>query len=150
MIIGACMRCLLVSLMLLGAVPALAGASHGAKSLQTAADRFLAAQARSAYPGSDAEVAVGPIDDRLDLSTCHKATFFLPPGSHLWGAGTLGVECEAPSNVNLYLTYRIRLKGPALVARRPLPSNYAPTQSDLALRTIEYARDPGRYPRDPD
>lgn len=144
------MRCLLILLALVQIYPspALAAAVDGPNSLRAAANRFLNKQASAAYPDSAAEVLVGPVDERMNLTDCPSISFFLPPGGHLWGAGTLGVQCSAPSNLAFYLTYRIRLHGPALVAARPLASNYAPQAGDIEKRMIEYTGDPGRYLRD--
>lgn len=144
------MRCLLVLLALVQiySAPALAAAIDGPNSLRAAANRFLNTQANTAYPDSTVNVLIGPVDERLDLSDCSSASFFLPPGSHPWGAGTLGVQCSAPSHLIFYLTYRIRLHGPALVAARPMASNYAPRTGDIEKRVIEYMGDPGRYLRD--
>lgn len=145
------MRCLLVLLVLMQLSPlsAWADATHGPKSLKAAASRYLREQIASSYPDSTAQVTLGPINERLTPARCTDATFFVTAGSSLWGTGMLGVQCNAPTNWNMYLTYSIHLKGPALVARRPLPSHYAPTPADLARREIEYSMDPGRYPRDP-
>lgn len=146
------MRCLLVLLILVQfwPIPASAETIHGPKSLKTAASRYLQEQIAATYPGSKADVTLGPINDRVSSSECTSASFFVTTGSRLWGAGMLGVQCDAPTSWNMYLTYRIRLRGPALVTRRPLPSNYSPTSGDLAMREIEYTTDPGRYPHNPD
>jgi flagella basal body P-ring formation protein FlgA len=146
------MRCLLVLLILMQFSPTQvwAEAIHGPKSLKGAASRYLQEQIATSYPDSTAEVSIGPVNDRLSSTECTSASFFVTAGSHLWGSGMLGMQCDAPTSWNMYLSYRIRLRGPALVALRPLASNYAPNAQDLAKREIEYQTDPGRYPRDPD
>lgn len=145
------MRCLLVLLILMQfcPIPAWAETIHGPKSLKAAASRYLEGQIASAYPGSTAEIAIGPINDRLSSTECTSVSFFVTSGSSLWGTGMLGVQCDAPTSWNMYLSYKIHLRGPALVALRPLASHYTPTAQDLAKREIEYDMDPGRYPRDP-
>jgi flagella basal body P-ring formation protein FlgA len=152
MIMGVRMRCLLILLALVQfyAVAARAGTIRDTESLRTAAIHYLGSQIAAAYPDSTAEITVGSVDERLHLPACPTPSLSLAQGSHLWGVGNLGIRCDAPSSWSLYLTYRIRLRGPALVARRPLPSHYAPTAQDLSRSEVEYAIDPDRYPRNPD
>lgn len=117
--------------------------------LRAAAGRFVSGEVKLAYPESAAEIEIGPIDPRLNLADCPEPVFTLAPGSKLWGSGTLAVDCTRPKPWALYLTYRTTLKGPALLARRPLPAGSTPGPADLVEDVIEYAGDPGRYPRDP-
>ena len=144
------MRCLQVwlALMLMCQLPAQAESRQDFPALRAAAARFVTSQAGTAFPDARAEVDIGPIDPRLNLPACPEPEFSLSPGSTLWGSGNLAVSCVAPAPWSLYLTYRTTLKGPALVARRPLPAGTVPGPSDVVRGEIEYAGDPGRYPRD--
>jgi flagella basal body P-ring formation protein FlgA len=152
MIMGVRMRCLLVLLALVQfySLAAQAEVIHNTESVRTAARHYLGSQIAATYPDSTAEITVGSVDERMNLSECPTPSLSLAAGSHLWGTGSIGVRCEAPANWNLYLSYSIRLKGPALLAQRPLPSHYAPTARDLTNAEVEYKSDPGRYPRNPD
>jgi len=146
------MRCLLVFLAAIALCPVLAVARpvQGSESLRTAASHFLAEQVANTYPKSKAEIQIGAMDASLKFPDCPSPSFILAAGSNLWGTGSLGVQCDSPTRWSLYLTYNINLKGPALVALRPLPSNYSPSAQDLAKTEIEYTMDPGRYPQYPD
>lgn len=94
-------------------------------------------------------IDIGPVDSRLRLQPCGEPVLFLPPGARLHGNGSLGVRCEAgPEPWTLYLSYRISLKGPALVARTPLAGRQALTAADVELRTIVYELPPGEYLRE--
>jgi flagella basal body P-ring formation protein FlgA len=152
MIIGVGMRCLLLSLALLFLPAAGAGAEMrpDMAALRTAARQFVVAQVAAAYPDAHAEVAIGPVDERQSLPHCPEPEFALSPGGTLWGGGRLGVSCPPGAGPSLYLTFRATLRGPALVARRPLPARHAPGPADLETAEIEYAGDPGRYPRQPE
>lgn len=145
------MRCLqsLVALLLMFHTLAQAETRQDFQSLRDAAKRYVTGQAGLAYPDAHAEVSVGPIDPRLNMPHCPEPNFTLSPGSNLWGSGNLAVNCASPSTWSLFLTYRNALKGPALIARRPLSAGEVPGAGDVTLGEIEYSGDPGRYPRDP-
>lgn len=146
------MRCLLLTLALTQTALPAAGAgmaNDAVEAIQNSASHYLTQSATQAYPGSRAKVEVGPIDNHLGLASCTEPDFFLPTGSRLWGNGNLGVQCGGVSPLTFYLTYRIRLDGPALLARRPLPVGYAPLPADLIRGDIHYRYEPSRYPLDP-
>lgn len=150
MIIAVGIRCLqaLLALALLVHAPAWASGRQDLAALRAAAGRHLAAQVAAAYPEARAQVEIGPIDPRLKLADCPEPAFTPAAGSRLWGAGNLAVACPGPTPWNLYLSYRIALRGPALVAVRPLPAGAVPGANDLTPAEVEYAGDPGRYPRE--
>lgn len=108
---------------------------------------WLEQQAMAAFPGSLAQASVGDVDARLRLIACAEARFFLPANANLWGRGSLGVRCEAPSPWAFYLSYQVRLSGPALVSTRPITAREAPAGGDVELRQIEYTQSPDLYPR---
>lgn len=146
------MRCLLLSLALLLLTATGAGAETrpDIAALQAAARDYVLAQVAAAHPGTRAEVAIGPLDERLSLPSCPEPVFALATGSTLWGGGRLGMSCPSGTGWNLYLTFRVTLRGPALLARRPLPARSMPGPRDVETGEIEYAADPGRYPRQPE
>lgn len=115
--------------------------------LRVQAGAWLEQQALIAYPGSDAQASVGDIDARLRLPACDDLVFFLPANAQLWGRGSLGVRCAAPSPWSIYLTYRNRLIGPALVSTRPIAARELAQSGDIELRQIEYTQSPDLYPR---
>lgn len=144
------MRCLLLALGTLVLASPIARAETATPTAQVreAAMSFLTERISSAFPGTQATAEIGAIDDRLDLSSCRTPSFSVVQGSRLWANGNLGVQCEGASALSFYLAYRAHVQGPALVARRPLPANYAPLPQDLLVGHVEYINDPRRYPQD--
>lgn len=133
----------------------LAGASSATDlqdlgGLRQAAERFLHEQVSAADAALTARIEVGPVDERLRLPRCERPPVpFLPPGARLHGNGSLGLRCDdARQPWTLYLTYKISLQGPALVARIPLGARQPLKAGDMELRRIVYERPPGDYLRD--
>lgn len=135
-----------LAILLAGALagPAWAG-DQDHNALRGQAAGWLKQQAGANFPGTSAKVEVGQIDARLRLGACSQPEFFLPAGARLWGTGSLGVRCAAPANWSLYLTYRVRLNGPALVARHPLPARQALSAGDVSLAGLDYQTNPASY-----
>lgn len=144
------MRCLLLwsvlGLTFLGQT--WAGNLQNFTTLRKAAGQYLLGEAAANYPDSHAEVDIGPIDPRLSLPHCPEPLFSLASGSKLYGPGNLEVLCRHPSAWSLFLTYQIALRGPALLASRPLAAGSVPGPDDVTSETITYTSDPGRYPQD--
>jgi flagella basal body P-ring formation protein FlgA len=143
------MRCLWFLLaMTLLALPAAASPWQDWDRLRRQAADYLLGQAKAGHPDATARVEMGVVDARLRFPACPAPQFFLPAGSKRWGSGNLGVRCEAPEPWSLYLGYQIQLRGPALVARRPLAARTPLAAADWETRDADYAGDPGSYPRD--
>lgn len=143
------MRCLLVLAgLLLAALPAAASPWQDWDGLRGQAAEFLLAQAAEDHPGIMTRVEMGPVDPRLRFPACAAPEFFLPPGNRSWGNGNLGVRCESPEPWSLYLGYQIHLRGPALVAKRPLAMRSPLAPADWETREVDYGEDPGAYLRD--
>ena len=115
--------------------------------LRLQAVAWLEQQAMTAFPGSVAQASVGDVDGRLRLPACSEMRFFLPANALLWGRGSIGVRCEAPSPWSFYLSYQNRLSGPALVATRPIAAREVPRGSDIEVRLVDYTQSPDLYPR---
>jgi len=118
------------------------------QALRVQAAAWLEQHAAQAFPGTQVRARVGPVDERLRLPACPKLKFFLPAGARLWGNGSLGVRCEGEGGWSLYLSYENGLRGPALVAVRPLPSRHVPVMGDVDLRVVDYKQSPDTYPRE--
>lgn len=143
------MRCLLVLLgVFLVATQSAASPWQDWEKLRQRASAHLMKQATEAYPEAKASVRMGTIDERLRFPDCPAPEFFQPISSRGWGSGNLGVRCDAPEPWTLYVGYQIILHGPALLAKRPLASRSPLFASDWELAEIDYAADPGSYPRD--
>ncbi|MEW6677085.1 MAG: flagellar basal body P-ring formation chaperone FlgA [Pseudomonadota bacterium] len=109
------------------------------------ATRWLSAQVAQTYPEAEVSVEIGPVDARLRLEACSGFRFFLPGTARLWGGGSVGVKCTGPAGWNLYLSYQVRLRGPALVTQGPLPARHLLADEDLVLAQVRYDQDPGSY-----
>ncbi len=118
------------------------------QALRGQAAAWLEAVAMKTYPDAHAKVVMGPVDERLNLAPCPEPRFFLPQGVRPWGNGSLGARCEAPTRWNLYLGFQASLRGPALVATRPLAARTVPERGDLALRLVDFQQDPDRHLRE--
>lgn len=142
------MRCLLVLLgALLVAAPAAASPWQDWNKLRQQASAYLLEQAMENHPEAKATVQMGAIDERLRFPACLAPQFFLPTTSRNWGSGSLGVRCDAPEAWTLYLGFQVSLRGPALLAKRPLASRAPLVAADWELKETDYATDPGAYPR---
>jgi len=140
---------LLTPLLLALATGAAKAAAIDSMRLRQLAAQHVESMARNAHPDAQARVEIGDIDPRLRLPECSEPRFALPPSARIWGSGHLAVRCVAPSEWTLYLTYRIQLRGPGLITRRPLAARAPLATTDLEGAVIEYEQDPGLYPRDP-
>lgn len=109
---------------------------------------WLGRQVAQAYPDSISRVEIGPVDSRLRLGDCDDPRFFFTSGARLWGGGSLGMKCLAPSTWVLYLTYQIQITGPALTARQPIPARQLLGAGDTTLANVRYEQDPGAYLRE--
>ncbi len=119
-------------------------------ALREAARQYLLERIRDEDPDLEAQIEIGPVDPRLRLPHCRTPRAFLPAGARLYGNGSLGMRCEeAPQPWTLYLSYRIALQGPALVARQPLAARQVLRAQDVELRRVTYEAPPGDYLRDP-
>lgn len=133
---------------LAAALPAAAGEHHDLDALRDGAAAHVRELASQAYPDSRVTAEVGSADPRLRLARCARAEFFLPLGNRPWGSGSVGARCREPAAWTIYLTYRLRIRGPGLRARHPLPAGQRLDGNDVDVAEVEYAGDPGRYPRD--
>ena len=132
---------------------AAAGQNQGIQSLdalRSAAAQFLQGKAAAEYPWLRASVEVTPPDPRLRLPQCTEFRFFLTPGNQPYGSGSLGAQCAAPQPWALYLAYTVRLKGPALVAVRPIVGREVIKPQDVQVRETEYTQSPLHYLQKPD
>jgi len=124
------------------------GASQDFQALRARAASWLEQEAARSFPGAQAQVKVGLVDERLRLPACAQLRFFLPAGARLWSGGSLGVRCAGPADWSLYLAYDSQLRGPGLVASRPLPARHLVAAGDVDLGIVEYEQSPSLYPRE--
>jgi len=143
------LRCCLLLALSAGSAQAQDGPQQAWSDLRLRAERYLHELATRDDAAIQAQVDIGAVDPRLRLAQCARPVMFLPAGARLYGNGSLGVRCEDTAEPwSLYLTYRISLKGPALVTRWPLAARQPIRAGDLELREIAYDAPPGDYLRD--
>lgn len=143
------LRLLLYFFLASWAAGAAAGATQDMQLLRQLADAWLEQRAASEWPEARARARTGAVDERLRLAACQELQFSLPAGGRLSGSGSIRAQCLAPARWSLYLSFRLRLSGPALVARRDLPARALLAADDLEIRVIDYERRLGDYLRDP-
>jgi len=101
--------------------------------IRQTAQTFLDAFAGNQHEGRS-EVRLGPLDPRLRLKSCRSPVeAFMPPGSRAIGNTTVGVRCPDADGWNIYVSARINVFGPVLIARHPLARGAVVQQTDLDL-----------------
>lgn len=115
----------------LAAKPATEWQDHSA--IRSTAQAFLEDFASGQHDGRS-EVRLGPLDPRLRLKTCElPLEGFMPLGGRAMGNTTVGIRCPAADGWNIYVSARINVYGPVLVARQPLPRGTVIQEADLEL-----------------
>ena len=90
-------------------------------------DAFISAQ----HQGRS-KVTLGQLDSRLRLKTCSAPLeAFMPPGGRVMGNTTVGVRCPDEGGWTIYVTARVDVFGPVLIARQPLARGAVIQDSDL-------------------
>jgi len=116
----------------------LPGIVHGSTDWETpgtlsqVVDSYVRSQTAD-LPGK-VRIGIGAIDPRLRLPRCKQTTPFLPPGSKLWGNGTVGIRCHAPSSWTIYVPVTINVLADIVATARPLSRGHLLTASDLVIR----------------
>ena len=93
-------------------------------------EQFLRNQT-TGLPG-EVEIAVGPLDTRLNLPECAAPQPFLPNGGRAWGKTTVGVRCTAPTTWTIYVAATVRVFGDYIAAAAPLAQGQTIGPNDLA------------------
>ena len=113
----------------------LIGQAQGQSALYSALDDFLRSQTQG-LPGK-VTYSISPLDTRTPLSPCSAFEPFLPPGSKLWGKGTVGIRCLGPSNWTIYVPVQVTVSGNYLISARPMPAGYLITEADIVVRSSD-------------
>ncbi len=110
--------------------------SHAA--IRATAQSFLDAFTDSQHQGRST-VKLGQLDSRLRLKTCSQPLeAYMPQGGRVMGNTTVGVRCPDEGGWSLYVSARIDVYGPVLVARQPLArgATIQPADLDLVERNL--------------
>jgi len=121
--------------------------SHAA--IRTTAQSFVDAFATSHHEGRT-RIKLGALDQRLRLKSCTMPLEgFMPDGGRVMGNTTIGVRCPDKGGWNIYVSARIDVFGPVLVARQPVPRGTALRESDMELVERNLSNLPHAYYSDP-
>jgi flagella basal body P-ring formation protein FlgA len=99
--------------------------------------------------GGRAEVTVGALDPRIDLSACTRLEPFVPPGARLWGRAWIGVRCTEGPALTAYFPVHVKLFGSALLAGRAFAAGTSLAPADVRLEEVELTREPPGALADP-
>jgi flagella basal body P-ring formation protein FlgA len=106
---------------------------------------FLTAFADSQHQGRS-EVRLSRLDPRLRLKPCTvPLEAFMPPAGRVMGNTTVGVRCPDEGGWNIYVSARIDVFGPVLIARQPLARGSTIQDTDLELVERNLANLPYGY-----
>lgn len=117
--------------------------------LQHAVEQFMQTQTQG-LPG-EIQIAVNPIDKRLNLAECAAPEVFLPKGSRAWGKTTVGIQCSVPDKWTIYVQTQVKVIADYLVSSTPLPqgrvitaADFTPVKGDLTSLPPGIVTDPGQ------
>ena len=116
--------------------------------LRTTGEAWLARQAAQQYPGTEAEIQVVAPDKRLRFLACDEIQYSLPRGREVWNGGSLRARCDSPQVWSLFMPYRLRLTGSALVSKHTMIAHQHISAADTELRQVEYRSEPRNYLQD--
>lgn len=127
----------------LAGAPATTWQDHAA--IRATAQRFLEAFVGDQHEGRSA-VSLGRLDHRLKVKACRvPLEAFMPPGGRVMGNTTVAVRCPGDAGWSIYVSARIDVYGPVLVARQPLARGTRLEESDLELVERNLANLPYGY-----
>ncbi|KTD16981.1 flagellar basal body P-ring formation chaperone FlgA [Legionella jordanis] len=94
----------------------------------------------SSQEGSNIQVQVEQIDDRLRLKACAESSLqvFNPFPTSTSRASTIGVRCSAQDNHwTVYVPVKIRIQKSVIIAKRPLPKGVKISSEDIEIQEID-------------
>jgi flagella basal body P-ring formation protein FlgA len=106
-------------------------------ALQKIAEQFMKVQTTGL--SGTVNIAVEPVDSRLNLAACASPQAFMPNGGRLWGRTTIGVKCIAPSPWTIYVRATVQVIAEYIVTAAPLaqgqiigPNDITKVKGDLS------------------
>ncbi len=141
-----------LSLIAISLLPAGAAASTQIRQdlgvIQDTAASFLHAQT-AGLPGR-AEIALVPLDARINLPSCAAIEPSFPPGSRAWGNTTVVIRCAAPSPWTVYIRATVKIIADYVVSTKPLTQGHLLTAADLTMRSGDLSQLPAGIITNPD
>lgn len=92
--------------------------------------------------GVQVAISVLPRTRPTRLLPCQRSEFFLPAGTRLWKRINVGERCVAGAGWTTWHAVDIRVHGPALLARQPLPAGSTPQPGDFSIQQVEWTAQP--------
>lgn len=133
---------LVLTLLMTGNLPVMAGSMQSSASIQRAAHDFLAAET-SGWDG-ETRIVIGAPDPRLQLPACSRPLVAeLAPGARPVGNTTIGVRCPGRAPWSLYLSARVQIIADIAVAARPLARGVLLSGEDFTMSRQDLAAAPG-------
>jgi flagella basal body P-ring formation protein FlgA len=121
-------------------VPSIAHAAHSLDDINATVRQFID-ESLPPRPDIRREVQINPLDPRLRLAECDKPLQAFTPGSQLGGGSlTVGVRCEGSSPWKIYVSARIKVFRPVVIANRPLPKGSPVNLADVELQERDVTR----------
>lgn len=97
--------------------------------LRDIAEQFMKVQT-SGLSGN-VNVAVDPVDNRLNLADCPAPQAFVPNGGRLWGRTSIGIRCTAPAPWTIYLRATVQVMADYFVTSTPLAQGQVIGPADI-------------------
>jgi flagella basal body P-ring formation protein FlgA len=121
-------------------VPSNAHAAHSLEDINATVRQFID-ESLPARPGMRREVEINPLDPRLRLADCDKPLQAFSPGSQRSsGSLTVGVRCKGSSPWKIYVSARVKVFRPVVIANRPLPKGSPINLADVELQERDVTR----------
>lgn len=147
-------QCGLAALLLAPAACGLAAAgtpqagSEPLSAIQATARTFITREIAADFPKH--EITVSKLDPRLKLAACDAPLEgFLPPGGHLLGNITIGIQCRGSKPWTVYVPATVKAMRQVVIAKRPILRGSTIGREDIALDEREISSKSGGYLLDP-
>jgi len=98
-------------------------------ALQKIAEQFMKVQTTGL--AGTVNIAVEPVDSRLNLASCASPQAFMPNGGRLWGRTTIGIKCIAPSPWTVYVRATVQVIAEYIVTSAPLAQGQVIGPNDI-------------------
>ena len=124
-------------------------ANNMRKQVEQTVMQYLQAQTQG-YPGK-VNIALQPLDSRIQIQPCDQLEPFSMQGSRLWGKTHVGVRCRANQNTNkvanqkpwsLYMQADVQVFGQYAVTAVPLSQGQVLTARDIVMQSGDLSRLP--------
>lgn len=141
---------LCMGLLMLAGNPLAAATYQSHESIRHAVQKFLTRQAKGV--NKDIRIKVNDLDPRLRVAACDQAlTTYFPPGSDLFTASTIGVQCKGTKPWTLYVPSQVSIVEKVVITLRPMTRGHKITPQDITTVKREvrglhtgFYTDPGR------